>query len=188
MVQLKDLAFKDGEVPQAHEPVEVEEPRTEGSERPFPPVSVPACQPLVDIRNGEGSFAHVFQIFNWKKNIMGGSSTLASYEEDEAEQRFAELKQALTTCRAYEGEGFVGRFEATVRTETPPQVGDEALAFREVMPGGPEQPGDRSEQFIVVRTGNSIATFSELSVGANLSFPTELIRRQVERLQNAQQS
>ncbi|MET9834354.1 hypothetical protein ABZ078_34825 [Streptomyces sp. NPDC006385] len=185
--QLKNLAFKDGEVPQAHEPITVKEPQPQGSGRSFPPVSVPACQPLIDIRNGEGSSAHVFQIFNWKENIMGGSSTLASYEEDKAEQRFAEVKQALTTCRSYEGESYAGRFKATVRTETPPQVGEEALAFREIIPMGPDQPGDRNEQFIVVRTGNTIATFSELGVGADLSFPTELISRQVERLRNAQQ-
>lgn len=188
MAQLKELAFKDGQVPQAHEPITVREPPLKGSQRSFPPISVPACQPLIDIRNGEGSFAHVFQIFNWKKNIMGGSSTLASYKEDEAEQRFAEVKQALTTCRSYEGESYVGPFKATVRAETPPQVGEEALAFREIIPIEPDQPGDRNAQYIVVRTGNTIATFSELSVGADLSFPTELISRQVERLRNAQQS
>ncbi|KOU62574.1 hypothetical protein ADK57_24430 [Streptomyces sp. MMG1533] len=117
---------------------------------------------------------------------MGGNSTLASYEEDEAEQRFAELKEAPATCRSYEGEGYVGPFKATVAPETPPQVGEEAVAFREIVPMGPEQPGDRNEQFIVVRTGNTIATFSELSMGASRSFPTELISRQVERLRNAQ--
>lgn len=187
--QLKDLAFKDGEVPQAHEPlsVQAQAPPPEGSERSFPPISVPACRPLIDVRSGEGSFAHVFQVFNWKKNIMGGSSTLASYEGDEAEQRFAALRQALTTCRSYEGEGYAGPFEVTVRTETPPQVGEEALAFREISPVESDSLGDSSEQFIVVRTGNTIATFSELSVGPDLSFPTELIRRQVERLKDAQQ-
>ncbi|WP_028808007.1 hypothetical protein [Streptomyces canus] len=187
MAQLKDLAFKDGEVPQAHEPIEVQEPRPQGSGQSFPPISVPACQPLIDIRNGKRSSAHVFQIFNWKKNIMGGSSTLASYEEDKAEQRFAELKKALATCRSYEGEGYVGPFKVKVTTETPPQVGEEAVAFWETIPVGPEQPEARNEQFIVVRTGNTIAAFSELSVGARLSFPVELISRQVERLHNAQQ-
>ncbi len=187
MAQLKDLAFKAGEVPQAYEPMAVQEPQPQGSGRSFPPISVPACQPLIDIRSGEGSLAHVFQIFNWKKNVMGGSSTLASYEEDKAEQRFAELKEALATCRSYEGEGYVGPFKARVTTETPPQVGEEAVAFRETIPMGPEQPGDRNEQFIVIRTGNTIATFSELSVGAGLSFPTKLISRQVERLRKAQQ-
>ncbi|MEU2509011.1 hypothetical protein ABZ621_30465 [Streptomyces sp. NPDC007863] len=177
--------FKDGEVPQAHEPMGVQEPAPRGSGRSFPPISVPACQPLRDARNGAGSIAHVFQIFNWKKNIMGGSSILTSYEEGEATRRFAELKQALTTCRAYEGEGYVGRFEVTVRTEAAPQVGDEAVAFREIIPMKPEWV-DRNEQFVVVRTGNTIATFTELSTGKGLSFPTELIRRQVERLRDAQ--
>ncbi|MFL9683741.1 hypothetical protein [Streptomyces sp. KL110A] len=183
--QLKGLAFKDGEVPQAHRPMAVQEPQPEGSGRSFPPISVPACQPLRDARNGEGSIAHVFQIFNWKKNIMGGSSILASYEEGEAERRFAELKQALTTCRSYEGEGYVGRFEVSVRTEAAPRVGDEAVAFREIIPMKPERI-DRNEQFVVVRTGNTIATFTELSAGKGLSFPTELISLQVERLREAQ--
>ncbi|WP_234334810.1 hypothetical protein [Streptomyces sp. NRRL S-118] len=187
MAQLKTLAFKSGEVPQAHEPIEVREPMPEGSGRTFPPISDPSCQPLIDARSGEGSFAHVFQTFNWKENIMGGGSTLASYEGDQAEQRFAELKRALATCRSYEGEGWVGKFKATVKTEAPPQVGDEAVAFREVMPAV-EMPGDRNEQFIVVRTGNTIATFSELSVGTPLSFPAELVSRQVERLRNAQRT
>ncbi|MGW4163910.1 hypothetical protein [Streptomyces sp. NPDC004788] len=188
MAQLKTLALKNGEVPQAHEPIEVQEPMPEGSGRTFPPASEPSCQPLIDVRSGKGSFAHVFQIFNWKENIMGGGSTLASYEDGKAAQRFAELKQALATCQSYEGEGWVGKFKATVKTEAPPQVGDEAVAFREIIPKKPGDLGDRNEQFIVVRAGNTITTFSELSVGKSSSFPTELINRQVERLQNAQRS
>ncbi|GGR41487.1 hypothetical protein [Streptomyces roseolus] len=162
-------------------------PHRKGSGRSFPPISVPACQPLLDARNGEGSTAYVFQNFNWKKNVMGGSSVLASYEEGEAARRFAALKQALTACRSYEGEGYVGRFEVSVRTEAAPRVGDEAVAFREIIPMKPEW-GDRNEQFVVVRTGNTIATFTELSTGKGLSFPTELISRQVERLRDAQRS
>ncbi|MEV7565481.1 hypothetical protein [Streptomyces tanashiensis] len=185
MAQLKTLAFKTGEVPQVRGPMAVQEPMPKGSGRTFPPISDSSCEPLLDARSGEGSFAHVFQIFNWKKNIMGGSSTLASYEVGGAEQRFAALKQALATCRSYEGEGYVGKFKVTVKTEAPPQVGDEAVAFREIIPG-PEQPQDRNEQFIVVRTGSAIATFSELGFGSGLSFPTELVSRQVERLRIAQ--
>ncbi|RLV68018.1 hypothetical protein STAN_3542 [Streptomyces sp. CBMAI 2042] len=41
-------------------------------------------------------------------------------------------------------------------------------------------------KIVVVRTGNTIATFSELSIGKDLFFPPELITRQVERLRNAQ--
>ncbi|MER7516891.1 hypothetical protein [Streptomyces sp. NPDC126499] len=184
--QLRTLALRDEEVPQAHPPVEVHEPAPEGNGRAFPPVSEPSCRPLVDVRTGKGSVTHVFQTFNWKENVMGGGSTLASYEDGRAAQLFAELKRALATCRSYEGEGYTGKFKATVKAEAAPQVGDEAVAFREVIPKGPEQPGDRNEQFVVVRAGNTIVTFSELSVGADLSFPTELISRQVERLRDAQ--
>ncbi|MET9096132.1 hypothetical protein ABZX72_29030 [Streptomyces cyaneofuscatus] len=188
MAQLKSLALKIGEVPQAREPLDVQEPLPEGSGRSFPPVSVPACRPLIDVRNGEASFARVFQHFNWKKNIMGGSSTLASYDDGQAERRFAELKRSLATCRHFEGEGFVGPYRATVMTEAPPEFGEEAVSFREIIPMGPANGGDRNEQFVVVRTGNTIATFTELSIGKDLFFPPELITRQVERLRNAQPS
>ncbi|MFJ9980273.1 hypothetical protein [Streptomyces cyaneofuscatus] len=188
MAQLKSLALRIEEVPQAREPLDVQEPLPEGSGRSFPPVSVPACRPLIDVRNGEVSFARVFQNFNWKENIMGGGSTLASYEDGQAERRFAELKRSLATCRHYEGEGFVGPYSATVTTEEPPEFGEEAVSFREIIPMGPANGGDRNEQFVVVRTGNTIATFTELSIGKDLFFPPELITRQVERLRNAQRS
>ncbi|MYW31776.1 hypothetical protein [Streptomyces sp. SID2119] len=187
VARLKSLALKIGEVPQAREPLDVQEPLPEGSGRSFPPVSVPACRPLIDVRQGKMSSAQVFQLFNWKKNIMGGSSSLASYEDGQAERRFAELKRSLATCRHYEGEGFVGPYRATVTTEAPPEFGEEAVSFREIIPMGPKA-GDRNEQFVVVRTGNTIATFTELSIGKDLFFPPELITRQVERLRNAQRS
>ncbi|MFD3752089.1 hypothetical protein ACFWVT_17970 [Streptomyces cyaneofuscatus] len=185
VAQLKSLTLKIGEVPQAREPLDVQEPLPEGSGRSFPPVSVPACRPLIDVRQGKMSSAQVFQLFNWKKNIMGGTSSLASYEGGQAERRFAELKRSLATCRHYEGEGFVGPYRATVITEAPPEFGEEAVSFREIVPMGPKA-GDRNEQYVVVRTGNTIATFTELSIGKDLFFPPELIIRQVERLRNAQ--
>ncbi|CAM5274737.1 hypothetical protein STANM309S_06463 [Streptomyces tanashiensis] len=40
----------------------------------------------------------------------------------------------------------------------------------------------------MVHTGNATATFSELGFGAGLSFPTELVSRQAERLRIAQRS
>ncbi|WP_432056530.1 hypothetical protein [Streptomyces sp. bgisy022] len=72
-----------------------------------------------------------------------------------------------------------------MRTETAPRVGDEAVAHRETDASGPENDR-RNRQYVVVRTGNTIAAFSELSTGEDLSFPTELISRQVERLRNTQ--
>ncbi len=141
---------------------------------------------MIDIRSGQRASAHIFQIFNWKGDIWAGGSTLASYKDGKAEQYFAELKQALASCRSYEGEGYAGKFKATVAVEAPPKVGDEAVSFREIIPMGPEHPGDRNEQFIVVRAGNTIVKFSMLNVGGSSSFPAELVSRQVERLQNAQ--
>jgi len=62
------------------------------------------------------------------------------------------------------------------------------VVIREIVPMGPENGGDRNEQFVVVRTGNTIPAFSELSIGKDLFFLPELITRQVERLRNAQRS
>ncbi|MFF2775595.1 hypothetical protein ACFVU3_11870 [Streptomyces sp. NPDC058052] len=184
--QLKSLVFKVGEVPQDRGPLEAREPRPDAEGRTPRPVSVPACRPLVDVRDSEDAHARVHQIFNWKKNIMGGASLLASYEGDRAQRRFAELRKALADCRSYEGEGYAGKFEVTVEEEKPPAVGDEAIAFRETILVGADMGGFRSEQFTVVRTGGALAVFSELSVGSELSFPAELIARQVDRLRNAQ--
>ncbi|MFD7226885.1 hypothetical protein [Streptomyces sp. NPDC059881] len=149
-------------------------------------MSEPACQTMIDIRSGRSASARIFQTFNWKGDIWGGESTLASYEDGKAEQSFAEFKQALASCRSFEGEGYGGKFKATVAIESQPQVGDEAVSFREIIPMGPEYRGDRDEQFVVVRAGNTIATFTMLNVAGSSSFPAELISRQVDRLRNAQ--
>ncbi|WP_328887917.1 hypothetical protein [Streptomyces sp. NBC_00316] len=141
---------------------------------------------MIDIRSGRWASARIVQTFNWKNDIWPAGSTLASYEDGEADQSFMELKQALASCRSYEGEGYAGKFKATVAVEAAPPVGDEAVSFREIIPMGRENPGDRDEQFIVVRVGNTIVEFTMLNVGGSSSFPTELVSRQVDRLRNAQ--
>lgn len=176
-----------GEIPQAREgAVPITEPKPEGAGRSFPPVSDRACQTMIDIRSGRWASARIVQTFNWKNDIWPAGSTLASYEDGEADQSFMELKQALASCRSYEGEGYAGKFKATVAVEAAPPVGDEAVSFREIIPMGRENPGDRDEQFIVVRVGNTIVEFTMLNVGGSSSFPTELVSRQVDRLRNAQ--
>lgn len=45
---------------------------------------------------------------------------------------------------------------------------------------------ERDELFIVVRTGNVIATYQSLEVGRTSNFPTEPITKQTERLRDAQ--
>ncbi|AVZ71123.1 hypothetical protein SLUN_01510 [Streptomyces lunaelactis] len=77
-------------------------------------------------------------------------------------------------------------FKATLTMEQAPGVGDEAVRFRETIPMGPEHPGDRNEQFTVVRAGNTIVTFTKLNIGGSASFRADLVNRQVERLRNAQ--
>ncbi|MFI2350856.1 hypothetical protein ACH492_28280 [Streptomyces sp. NPDC019443] len=82
----------------------------------------------------------------------------------------------------------MGKFKATLTMERAPGAGDEAVRFRETIPMGPEYPGDRNEQFTVVRAGNTVVTFRKLNIGGSASFPADLVNRQVERLQNAQRS
>ncbi|MEU6375275.1 hypothetical protein [Streptomyces sp. NPDC046909] len=185
--QLRALAFKDGEVAGAHEYGNpVKDPVPEQERRSFPPVSDPACQTMLDIRGADNAATVVLQTFNWKGDIWGGTSTLAAYEDGKAHQAFAQLTKALGACHSYEGTGWVGPFTATLTMEDAPAVGDEAVRFHETIPMGPEQPGDRNEQFTIVRAGNTIATFQKLNVGGTASFPTDLVTRQVQRLQQAQ--
>jgi hypothetical protein len=188
--QLKALTFKDGEVSGAHEAgMPVQDPPPKDERRSFPPVSDPACQTTLDIYSGDRASTVVWQVFNWEGDIWGGGSTLAAYEDGKAQQAFAQLKQALGSCRSYEGTGWVGKFKATLTMEQAPRVGDEAVRFRETIPPmGPEFPGDRNEQYTVVRAGNTIVTFRKLNIGGSASFPADLVNRQVERLQEAQRS
>ncbi|MDQ1013091.1 hypothetical protein QFZ82_007576 [Streptomyces sp. V4I23] len=143
----------------------MQDPQPKEERRSFPPVSDPVCQTAIDIRSGERASTVVLQVFNWKGDIWSGGSTLAAYEDGKAQQVFAKLKQALGSCRSYEGTGWVGKFKTTLTMEQPPDVGDEAARFRETIPSSPETPGDRHEQFTVVRAGNTIVTFRKLNVG-----------------------
>ncbi|MFI5964937.1 hypothetical protein ACIA8J_22570 [Streptomyces asoensis] len=187
--ELRALTFKDGEVAGAPEGgISVQDPVPEKEGRSFPPVADRACRTMLDIRDGKGASVVVLQVFNWEGDIWGGASTLAAYEDGKAEQAFAQLKQALASCRSYEGTGWVGKFEARLTMEQAPGVGDEAVRFHETVPMEPVPPGDREEQFTVVRAGNTIVTFQKLNVGGSASFPDDLVRRQVERLQNAQRA
>ncbi|MFB9593707.1 hypothetical protein [Streptomyces racemochromogenes] len=70
--------------------------------------------------------------------------------------------------------------------EALPSFGDEAVTLREhvSLPDGPAA----DQQVTVVRAGNTLATFTRLDIGRSSSFPTELIERQVGRLNNGQQN
>ncbi|MBW1598697.1 hypothetical protein HPT28_17015 [Streptomyces sp. JJ38] len=189
VTQLRELAFKEGDVPEARDggiPVRESEPA--GTSRPFPPVSDPTCQTMRDIAEGRPAAARIVQVFNWEGDVWGGESTLASYKHGQAEQHFTKLEQALASCRFFTGESYTGEYTASVVVEAPPQFGDEAVSFQVIIPLGPELPEERNEHFTVVRAGNTIASFSKLDVGEHSSFPADLISRQVERLRSAQRS
>lgn len=135
--------------------------------------------------DSETASAFVLQIFNWKENIMGGGSTLAAYEGAKAKDAFQQLQDSLKTCNAFTGVGLVGNFNATITVEQAPDVGDEALSFHLTMPL-PDGGGLRDEHHVFVRTGNITASFQELNVGQKAEFPLDLIKKQVDRLSNAQ--
>ncbi|MGW4440889.1 hypothetical protein ACWELO_35105 [Streptomyces sp. NPDC004596] len=85
------------------------DPQPKEERRSFPPVFDPTCQTMRDIRNEEGASTVVLQVFNWKGDIWGGGSMLAAYEDGAAKQAFTQLKQALDSCRSYEGTGWDGK-------------------------------------------------------------------------------
>lgn len=182
--QLKALAFKDDEVPQAHD-VPVQDPVPQSQQKTFPPVSDASCQRALDVLDAETASAFVLQTFNWKENIMGGRSTLASYEGAKAQEAFRQLRDSLKTCKSFTGVGWVGKFSAKVTVEAGPQVGDEALSFHVTMPL-PDGGGLRDEHHVFVRAGNTTASFTELNVGREAQFPLDLVRKQVDRLSGAQ--
>ncbi|MFI6943554.1 hypothetical protein ACIBI4_30160 [Streptomyces sp. NPDC050418] len=188
--ELKAVAFKEGEVPQARStPLSVPEP--EGSGRTFPPASDPNCQTIIEVGNGVEAPSRIRQGFNWKESAFPGSSHLASYQGEAAEQQFAKLEQALASCRAYTREGYSGKISATVEVETAPQVGDEAVSFRELIPTASDSASDSATneaQYVIVRVGNTIVMFTTMEVGTRASFPDEVIRQQVKRLQAAQRT
>ena len=184
-VQLKALTFKEREVPQVREGgISLKELATEDGEPSFPPVSNPSCEAMRDIRHGENASTVVSQVFNWEGDIYPAYSTIAAYKDGKARRVFAELEQALGACRSYSGEGYAGNYKLAVKVEKDPDVGDEAVRFRETTPF--RDLGERDEQFTLVRSGNVIVTFQALNIGGSSYFPEELIDKQVERLREAQ--
>ncbi|MFH0176472.1 hypothetical protein [Streptomyces cacaoi] len=182
--ELRALTLQEAELPEARPgAIPVQDHRDLSDYPSFEPASDPDCQTVHDIRNAIDASAVVVQVINWKDNIYGGGVTLASYDEGEAEQLFAELERALRSCRTYRGDGWVGTYTSTMKAQKAPEVGDEAVQFREY---STVELAKRDELFIVVRTGGVIATYHSLDVGRTPTFPTEPIIKQTERLRAAQ--
>ncbi|MEV5493023.1 hypothetical protein AB0L47_34470 [Streptomyces bobili] len=186
VAELRELAFADGEVPNA--PISpVRDPVADREKaRSFPPVSDPSCQELLDLLEARDSSASVAQIFNWEKDLWGGESLLASYAGDGARRTFTGLRTALKTCKSYTGEGYVGEFTSEVTVQDAPRVGDDALSFRTASPMGDGTVMHR--EYVVVITGNAVAKFSKLEADRTAQFPRTLIERQVDRLTAAQRA
>ncbi|MFE3635188.1 hypothetical protein [Streptomyces sp. NPDC059168] len=168
-------------MPQAYEgaiPVSERKPTSDRSI--YAPVSDPACQRVLDVAGGEGASAAVDQTFNWKDNIFPGGSTLAAYEDTEAQAAFNRLGEGLKKCRSFTGTSQVGKYRAKLALESSPQVGDEAVRYSIESPvdGGRVKDND----YVVVRVGSTIATFNAMNVGKHASFPSDLISKQVERI------
>ncbi|BBC35728.1 hypothetical protein SGFS_070220 [Streptomyces graminofaciens] len=161
------------------------------SENTFPPVSDTSCRTVLDTVEADDTTASVSSIFNWKDNIWPGTATLASYADDGAERAFQRLRKALKKCKSYSGVSNGGEYDAEVEVGKAPDIGDEAIAFRTVIPlklsGEAEEAlGGREEIF--VRTGTSIAVFSQVQSERKGNFPRQVIEEQIERLRKAQRS
>ncbi|MFB7336463.1 hypothetical protein ACFC00_33340 [Streptomyces adustus] len=182
--ELRALTLEDSELPEARPGGISVQGHSDPSDYPsFKPASDPDCQSVHDISNATTASAVVTQVINWRNGIYGGGATLASYDDGEAEQLFAKLKRALNSCHTYQGDGWTGTYTSTMQTQKAPKAGDEAVQFREY---APTEQGRRDQLFVIVRTGNVIATYESLDIGRTSTFPTEPITRQAERLRDAQ--
>ncbi|MEU7556463.1 hypothetical protein AB0B01_29770 [Streptomyces sp. NPDC044571] len=154
-------------------------------------VSDAACEQLLAAvharRPSRPAPAVVEQTFNWKNDMNGGNSTLASYGNSGAVAVFAEVREGLSTCRYYESPAPAPTmtYKGTVTGAPAPQLGDEAVQFEIT---APTEMGPHVTQYTVVRTGSVVVTFTKLSVGGldPREFPPALIAQQISRLQQAQ--
>lgn len=182
--QLKALVLKANEVPRA-DSVPVQDPVPKSEQPTFPPVSDASCQTVLDVLDAKTASAVVSQVFNWKGDIWGGGSTLASYEDAKAQAAFRGLRDSLKTCRSYTGVGWTGKFSARITVDKVPDVGDEAVSFHQLSQL-PDGGGLRDEHHVFVRVGNTTAGFEKLNVRGKAEFPLTLVEKQVDRLSSAQ--
>ncbi|WP_052489280.1 hypothetical protein [Streptomyces sp. 150FB] len=132
-------------------------------------------------------FASTDQIFNWKDNVFAGGITLASYEGAKAQEAFHRLQDSLKTCKSFTGVAWAGKYHAKVTVENAPDVGDEALNFHLISPAQiPGKNAVRDDHVVFVRVGDVTASFDDLAVGQKAEFPSDLIKKQVDRLSGAQ--
>ncbi|MFJ4781506.1 hypothetical protein [Streptomyces sp. NPDC088762] len=169
-------------------PVSVRKPRTAD---PKSEPSDPACAQMLAAAHARQPSrptpAVAVQTFNWKNDVSGGGSTLASYGNSGAVAAFAQIREGLNTCRYFETPAPAPAmiYRGTVTVAAAPRLGDEAVQFDIT---APSEMGAHVTQYTVVRTGRVVATFTKLSVGGldPHDFPAGLIAQQVSLLQQAQ--
>ncbi|MFE9563531.1 hypothetical protein ACFYM0_20740 [Streptomyces sp. NPDC006487] len=107
--------------------------------------------------------------------------TLESFEGTGAAEAFASLKSAGAACAAgYTAtqDGETGKV-TKVAAGTPVTGGDEALAYTVV---GDADGSPFTTQLVVVRQGNTLATFSAISLTGTAEQPTAVVAAQVKKL------
>ncbi|MCX4780473.1 hypothetical protein [Streptomyces sp. NBC_01264] len=109
------------------------------------------------------------------------SVTLQSYEGKGAAEAFGQLKSASAPCAggytANQG-GESGKI-SKVTPAAPVAGGDEALAYTVV---GDADGEPFTTQLVVVRKGNTLATFSAISLGGAAEQPTAVVAAQLKKL------
>ncbi|MFD3802213.1 hypothetical protein ACFWSF_07450 [Streptomyces sp. NPDC058611] len=109
------------------------------------------------------------------------SVTLTSYDGKGAEEAFAALKTAGTACAG----GYTGsqQGESLTITKVSPGAsvtgGDEALAYTIAADGDGTKIG---MELVVVRKGNTLATFSAISLSGTAEQPKPVVDAQVKKL------
>ncbi|MGW6705291.1 hypothetical protein ACWGDE_10415 [Streptomyces sp. NPDC054956] len=107
--------------------------------------------------------------------------TLSSYDGKGAEEAFAALKKAGTSCAG--GYGVTTGADSGKFTKVSPgaavTAGDEALAYTIEM----EDEGEKATtELVVVRKGNSLVTFFALSLAGTAEQPKAVVAAQVKKL------
>ncbi|MEV8530305.1 hypothetical protein [Streptomyces sp. NPDC051211] len=107
--------------------------------------------------------------------------TLTSYDGKGAEEAFASLKTAGTACAG--GYSATQAGETTKMTSVAPgaavTAGDESLAYTVV---GDADGEKLTTQLVAVRKGNTLATFSSLSLTGTAEQPKAVVEAQVKKL------
>ncbi|MFI5759867.1 hypothetical protein ACIA8F_02880 [Streptomyces sp. NPDC051563] len=117
-------------------------------------------------------------------NALGSTVTavaLSSYDGKGAEEAFASLKSAGTTCAGGFGirtGGDAGKI-SKVSPAAPVTAGDEALAYTLEL----DDSGDKATtELVVVRKGSSLVTFSAISLAGTAEQPKAVVAAQVKKL------